>query len=263
MLKRWLFLILLVLNLLLFAWGYQHPWRESLSLAPLPPGVPTIQLLSETPTTSSTQAQAAGGMPLSATGSATAAGPQSIPQSAPSQVSTNDQEMGPADGVPAQQPEVVERRCVRLGPFDQKNVAAGLTEVLNKAGHRTELDMETRRQPSGFWVVIAPPKRQVDKLMVDLQTAGILDVWHFSTGPLAGTISLGLYSDRARAEERRATLARKGFPAEIRPRRLEVPVFWVRAHYVENDPAAKSALQQAYKKYPSLSFPSPPCGSAR
>jgi len=262
MIKRWLFLILLLLNLLLFAWGYQRPLPESSVPSPLPPGEPTIQLLSESPTPPDASAQAAAKAPQPATGSARLAGPQPTPKQASSQASTSGQGAGPADNAAPPPPAAPDRRCVRLGPLEQQRTAFDLTEALAKAGHQTELKTETTHQQSGFWVLIALRERQVDTLVADLQAAGILDVWHFSKGPLAGTVSLGLYSDRARAEERRAVLTGKGFAAEIRPREVEVPTYWVRTHYVESDQEANSALEQAYNQYPALSFPPRPCRPA-
>jgi len=263
MIKRGLFLILLVLNLLLFAWGYQRPLPAPPVLPPLPPGTPTIQLLSEsippTPTDAPAQATVGAVAVQPGAGLATLAEPQPTPEQASSQA--DGIKRGAADGAPSPLPATTGRHCVRLGPLDQQKAAVDLTTALEKAGHQSELETEAAHQPSGFWVLIAVQERQIRTLMANLQAAGILDVWRFGKGPLAGNVSLGLYSDWARAEERRLALIGKGFAAEIRPREIEVATYWVRTRYAEDDPDANSALAQAYSRYPSLSFPPRPCRS--
>lgn len=218
MFKRLTFFILLLLNVALFAWGYQRKLPEqALPILPKLEG-PSILLLSEAP---------------------------------------------PDVFAPIVKNRV--RHCLRVGPIDKQLVTEEILATLSEAGHDTTLETETVIQNSGFWLAMATTDEQVEALMAELNSAGILDVWRFDKGPLTGMLSLGIYSDYAKAKKRLSALKKKGFITEIRPREIETPNYWIRTRYVTTDQdanqEAQTAIDQVYERYPSLTFPPPGCGS--
>jgi hypothetical protein len=238
---RWLISILLLLNLALFVWGYVQPQPPEEHVAPLPDGLPTIRLLAE----------------------------RDRPQ--PASESRGRQEPGPdvadahKDAVMSKAaaeptaPEQRSLRCLRLGPFDRQEAASAAVDELSAAGHETRVEVEIDRSQSGYWVLIPPGNDDPDFVIVNLELAGIQDLWRFDKGELAGAISLGLFSDRKQAQARQIGLQEMGFDAEIRPRYLEKPGYWIESSYAQGDEAAEAALEQLYVEHSWLGYPPRKC----
>jgi hypothetical protein len=150
--------------------------------------------------------------------------------------------------------------CVRVGPFEREVSAREVVEQLGEAGHKAHLEVDVAQQRSGYWVLIPPSEEDEDFLIANLELAGISDVWSFTRGELAGALSLGIYSDRERAEGRLGELRDKGFAAEIRPRHVAESVYWVVTTYPEADAVAREALESLYNQFPTLGFPPRACG---
>jgi hypothetical protein len=278
---RWLFLILLVLNLVLFIWGYQRPQPQEEPLAPLPEGVPTIRLLTEL------EAQETGSEPESSAREPAEHGEYEVPgrqsrtgptdESIQAESSVVAQEDALLDGAGAgaismdiphasrvtgqdsEAPGVEDgRKCVRLGPIKQRTAATDLISELSGLGHDASLQVEIDQWESGFWVLIPAGSEDPDFVVANLELAGIQDLWQFTKGDLRGAVSLGLYSDREKAQERLQVLADKGFDAEVRPRTVEVSTYWVRSLFPKDD--SNSVLEPVYNKFPWLGYPPMECG---
>lgn len=247
MIARWLFLILVVVNLFVFLWAYSRPVPFQRGPEPLPAGVPEIRLLDES----------------------TLAKPEekSIPDAkhvdeAADEISAEIDSVEPTESDGEEKPPLEQEtanRCIKLGPFSDEVQAFDLISLLSEAGHQADIDETVNRRESGFWVLIPAKKTASGALLDGLRKAGISDVWRFAKGDLEGAISLGLYSDRASAAERIEQLADKGFNATVAPRELEEAVYWVNSTYSSDDEKAKTALEQAYNKYPHFNFPPPAC----
>jgi hypothetical protein len=259
---RWLIPILVLLNMALFAWGYLQPQPREEAPAPLPYGVPTIRLLSEREQP----------RPAAATGDRKEAGPQAKEESGAELGSSGtrpeDTSMAGAAAVGLAEPvdhgqtvweDEHPTRCLRLGPFEQQTTAADAAAGLSAAGHEARLQVKTERRQSGYWVLIPPGTEDPDFVIVNLELAGIQDLWRFSKGALAGAISLGLYSDRKQAKERQNELTDKGFDAEIRPRTVEESGYWIESTYAQGDETAEAALEQLYLEHHWLGYPPPEC----
>lgn len=271
---RWLFLILLVLNLLLFIWGYQRPQPQPESLAPLPEGIPTILLLAEMDARksvaeieSSVEETAEGEVQKPQTPARPSAGTTQVESSAVAlgavQEGMYDGDLSVADpdasGVTDSEvpDEEAGRECVRLGPFKQRTAAMDLISELYELGHDASLQVEVEQKENGFWVLIPAGSEDPDFVVANLELAGIQDTWRFTKGQLNGAVSLGLYSDREQAQERLLTLADKGFDAEVRPRSVEISTYWVRSLYPKDDNDA--VLEPVYNKFPWLGYPPLEC----
>lgn len=149
---------------------------------------------------------------------------------------------------------VITKSCINLGPIQRQEESAKLIAELERSGHITELATETVMQSGGYWLVIAAKNKKTSTLMAELNGAGVMDVWMFDDGPLAGLISLGLYSKQTEAEKRRLSLKRKGFYAEIKPRDIEVVSYWIHSSYIASEQVAEQAIKQAHERYPHLTI---------
>ena len=271
---RWLFLILLVLNLLLFIWGYQRPQPQLESLAPLPEGIPTILLLAEmdarksvAETEASVEETAEGEVQKPQTPAGPSAGSTQVESSAVAlgavQEGMYDGDLSVADpdasGVTDSEvpDEEAGRQCVRLGPFKQRTAAMDLISELYELGHDASLQVEVEQKENGFWVLIPAGSEDPDFVVANLELAGIQDTWRFTKGQLIGAVSLGLYSDREQAQDRLQALADKGFDAEVRPRSVEISTYWVRSLYPKDD--NDGVLEPVYNKFPWLGYPPLEC----
>ena len=252
---RWLIFILLVLNLGLFAWGYLQPEPREQAAESLEKGLPTIRLLSEE---FRAQPQAAAPSELKPNLQADASMMEEertapLPEAYPSTESAVVSE--PSDVEQEQQPT----RCLRLGPFEQQVAATAAEAQLTATGHQTRQQVTVERSQSGYWVLIPPGDEDPDFVIVNLELAGIQDLWRFDKGELAGAISLGLYSDSKQAMERQSELEARGFQAEIRPRQVEKPGYWIETRYADGDEAAAAALEGLYAEHSWLAYPPPEC----
>ncbi len=257
MIFRWLFLILLVLNLLLFVWGYQRPEPVADRLPPLPDGVASLRLMSETEAEGGGQA---------ATKTAEESQPQPSNESAdPAAADQPESKPAIASGTRPESEDVTDespaRTCVKLGPFDKEEGALATMDTLSQSGHDVEVQTEKLKTQSGYWVLIPAGAEDPDFIVANLELTGIQDVWRFNKGELAGALSLGLYSDSGRAENRKQELAEKGFSAVIQPRQLEQVNYWVQAKYLEENTPALQALDNWFNANPSMSYPPPACES--
>jgi len=242
---RWLFFILLMCNLALFAWGYRQVPPQTDTPTPLPADLPGIPLVGE----SSDNVEAGSDERVAAPEEPAASQP--VESITPKPDSTTDS--GPLDA------DAAVTKCVRLGPMEQEERAFEVITVLNDNGHRAELRVSNEKERSGYWVLIAPNGEDPDFVIANLQLAGISDVWRFTKGDLAGMISLGLYSSRDDAETRRRQLADKTFAAEIRPRLIDKYTYWVNTAYDAQAEQAVAALDKTFHENPWLEFPPSAC----
>ena len=82
----------------------------------------------------------------------------------------------------------------------------------------------------GFWVFIGGMKTQAetDHALATLEHGGIRDALVMPETPDAGRrVSLGLYSERARADRRAQAVRQTGLKAEVAERKLPGTLYWV------------------------------------
>lgn len=257
---RWLIPILVLLNLGLFAMGWLQPQPGEQAPPPLPDGAPTIRLLSEReqprPAAAAGERKEPGSQPREANG----AGPESLPvRSDSTSPAAGAESAEPLGQVAVVREEQRPTRCLRLGPFERQATAAAAAARLSAAGHDTRQQVKIERRQSGYWVLIPPGTEDPDFVVVNLELAGIHDLWRFSKGELAGAISLGLYSDGKQAAARQEELAEKGFDAEIRPRQVEESGYWIESTYARGDNTAEAAVDLVYSEHHWLAYPPPEC----
>ena len=249
---NWLVLILVLINLGVFAWGIQ---REQQRSEPAPGGhseIPRLVLVEEqqalqaeatsvspdpalTEPLNNSQTQKAAAdepvrpqkavslLPGEGVGSKTEASRTAAPVS---------EEGGVETVIPTLAPAI---HCYTLGPFPRRDDAEVVIELLRPSARAADIRREVDEQEIGYWVVIPPLENESAAIakVRDLKAAGITDVWRFNRGRLANAISLGLFARENLAQAHRENISRKGFAAEVRPRIGEKSTYWIDARFSE------------------------------
>jgi len=120
--------------------------------------------------------------------------------------------------------------CMSVGPFGDITNAAKAAGILTAKGFAPQQRAEEAGTSTGYWVYVGALKDDVeaDKMRVSLEKAGVKDALVMPPGGDAGRrISLGLFSDRAHADQRAASLKRLGFKAEVAEHKLPQVVYWI------------------------------------
>ena len=120
--------------------------------------------------------------------------------------------------------------CMSVGPFGDITNAAKAAGILTSKGFAPQQRAEEAGTAAGYWVYVAGLKDEVeaDKARVGLEKSGIKDALVMPANGEAGRrLSLGLFSDRARAEQRAAAVKRMGLKAEVAEHKLPQVVYWI------------------------------------
>jgi hypothetical protein len=120
-------------------------------------------------------------------------------------------------------------RCVSVGPFSDLAHAARGAAFLRERGFNPEQRAEQGETWDGYWVYVGnlASSAEETKVLQSLARAGLRDARAMPPTPEGRRISVGLFSDRDRAERRAQAVRRLGFPAEIVERRQPGTVYWV------------------------------------
>lgn len=189
-------LLLLVANLLLFAWT----WFRAPDAAPSP-AAPTLQasplvLLAELPA------------PLPA---AAEPMPQRMPSDPP----------GAADAFAL--------ACQGIGPFGDRDAVIAARDVLLDAGIAALPSAVDASQRLGYWVHTRPAATREEAVAtIDrLRRAGIRDFYVVTEGEISNAVSLGVFGRPETAEQHAARLRAMGFDVVVGERRREMTAWWL------------------------------------
>lgn len=246
---RWLFLLLLVINLGVFLWGYQREMNMA-RLEPVPkPGVGNLRLWSEVKTPE-----------------VIAKAPQIAEAPEPEKEVVTEE--APVIEVPAvaisepepePEPEKVVRlqpasACFNLGDLEKQDVAEAIAKMLAAQDIEAVIQDELVRKEAGYWVVIPPfpTDDQAQRRVRDLKAAGIRDVWRFTGGEKKNAISLGLFSNRPNAEKVQKNAKAKGFNPQVQPRYRDDRRYWLEFTGLQGQPLPDELQQQLQSDYPDL-----------
>ena len=200
---RIVFFALLAVNVIYLAWA---GWIDTPSAPPLvkqaEPALPQLVLAVESTNRPSPPAQPVG----------------SAAQAVPTVADTGTMSSAPNAG-----------RCVSVGPFNDLAHAARGAALLRDRGFNPQQRAEEGEMWDGYWVYVGGLKSAADesKVMNTLERAGIKDA-HTMPGTNSGRrVSVGLFSERDRAERRAQAVKRLGFDPEITERKQPGTVYWV------------------------------------
>jgi len=117
-----------------------------------------------------------------------------------------------------------------VGPFGDVDHSARAAALLQQKGFDPRQRAEAGDMSAGYWVYVGGIKNdaETDKVLVSLERNGIKDALVMPESPDAGRrVSLGLFSERSRAEKRAQTVRQMGFKAEVAEHYLAGTVYWV------------------------------------
>lgn len=242
---RALALLLLLVNLGYHLWSVQRPPPAGAPPPPepLPPGAERLRLLSERREAPAPASPPAAGPAAEPTGTRSDAGPdpETRPEAAPPAEPADAPE--PASAVPGAAPAPAGRRpdpaatvappaphCERIGPLEPE-LAGRVVAALRRAGGRAELLPEpVPAAPAAIQLYVPAPASfaEAREIVRALGEAG-LEAYVMGREELSGAVSVGLFTEPARARDRRARVEALGYEvAERAPgspaRRVRVAV---------------------------------------
>jgi cell division septation protein DedD len=121
------------------------------------------------------------------------------------------------------------RRCVSVGPFNDPAQQTRAAALLQERGFAPQQRTEDGDVHDGFWVYVGGIKSPADETRVlrTLQDAGISDAHAMAAADDGRRVSVGLFTERSRAERRARVVEHLGFSPDIVERRRPGTVYWV------------------------------------
>jgi hypothetical protein len=120
-------------------------------------------------------------------------------------------------------------RCLSIGPFeDQDSATRGATHLREK-GLTPRQRVEKGEVSKGFWVYIGGLKTDADvaKVLRTLEQSHVEDAHVMPDSADAHEVSVGLFSERERADRRAESVQKLGLQPEVAERKLPATLFWM------------------------------------
>jgi hypothetical protein len=127
-----------------------------------------------------------------------------------------------------QMPAAATSRCTSVGPFNDLASATRGAAQLREKGFTPTQRSEQGDVPKGFWVYIGSLTSDVEvtRVLRVLEQASIQDAHLMPESGEARRVSVGLFSDRQRADRRAQAVLKLGLQPEVAERKLPGTVFW-------------------------------------
>jgi hypothetical protein len=224
---RYLVYLLLVANLGYFAWNWFQPSASPLEVrpAPVPPDVHQLVLLSERSTVAAKGAPGEPNEPAAQVRSEPVAAMEPVAgvQAEP-QVQQTAQPVQAASAAPAAFAAPAENICQTLGPFLKKHDVTAVFALLARNGYQVNVRDSDTRVPNGYWVYLpAMQASQARRIVADLDAHGMTDYFIGKQN----YISLGIFSDKDKAERRLQEVQRLGYEPKLDQRYRTRDVYWL------------------------------------
>lgn len=120
--------------------------------------------------------------------------------------------------------------CLSVGPFGDVDNSAKAAALLRAKGFDPRQRAEQGEMTQSWWVFIGGMKSDsdTDHTLVALERNGVKDALVMPASADAGRrVSLGLFTEKARAERRAETVRAMGLKAEVAERKLANALYWV------------------------------------
>ncbi len=261
--------LLLLANLGMLVWLLTQPYPqpEQYRAIPVPPGIEPLVLLSERTPHAAAPSASASDMSAPASDSSAPEADPSAPASDPSAPASDppgttpptdatDEAAPPKVAAPAPVPPAASQAerappttCHAVGPFTEPEAARFAGAELEAAGYRSQPRAGEVRQPSGYWVYLpAMPAAQARRIVAELDAHGMSDYFIGNQN----YISLGIFSDKSKAQARLEQIRQLGFDAVLDQRYRTRKVYWI-----DLEPAAQPLLvsavwTQLQQRYPDI-----------
>ncbi|KAA3640356.1 MAG: SPOR domain-containing protein [Proteobacteria bacterium] len=120
-------------------------------------------------------------------------------------------------------------RCFAAGPYDDEATVLATAESIKSQVLKTTIRRLTTTQEAGYWVYIPalPSRQEALKKGRELAAAFVKDYYVVTSGNNENSISLGLYREIFNADNRVNQLKQKGFAVEKETRLEQWPEFWL------------------------------------
>ncbi|MGC3982824.1 MAG: SPOR domain-containing protein [Steroidobacteraceae bacterium] len=140
-----------------------------------------------------------------------------------------------------------ELTCVSVGPFNTIDELDKLGDRLQAAGFSSNARSEDGQVFAGYWVNLQGFATRADAQQVlnRLHAAGINDAYILPDEVPPNVLSLGLFSEQARAEQRRDAIAKLGFQPQVQTRTKSGETQWLDVMLQEPGQVLDPALLQS------------------
>jgi hypothetical protein len=289
---KWLFLLLLIINVGIFAWGYQQEHIQRQPVLEAGVDVGNMRLISEVPDTDKQE-----NIPITdevVSETVVAAAEESNPGQTAEQTTEHtdttatetvakaetevkatpdkekEQEKVAATEKTAQKQEQKKpattdsetvRRCGTIGPINDRQVAKEIEEDLKKSNLNARLERSIEKEQIGYWVIIPPlaDGSQAQAKIEELAQIGLKDIWHFRGGGMKNAISLGMFAQKENAEKFSKEVLQKGFKTEMQPRFINKTRYVVKFRIDLTKTAADIMWRTVERKYSKNPFSEQTC----
>jgi len=243
---RWVFVILLVLNIIYFGWELDLETRfevqNSRSAVLIPPAVKQLQLISELKTPPETRE-------LMDTESVTTVAAESaeleLMVPAPDQLVAElpDILLAEVDNI------VSTNSCYRYGPMLEEQLVIGLHDWFRSRNAQARIHFTEEQGANMFWIYLTPQQSRENALAVleEMKNKGIGDYRLISRGELVNAISLGLFSSREAVDARLMELQEKGYVPVIVPYSDVKNIYWLDVQLA----GTSAAMEEMFNGYPA------------
>jgi len=121
------------------------------------------------------------------------------------------------------------RRCVSVGPFNDVAQQTRAASLLQERGFSPQERTEAGDVRDGYWVYLGGLKSAADeaRALRSLQDAGITDAHAVPAADDGRRVSVGLFTERPRAERRARVVQHLGFSPDIVERRRSGTIYWI------------------------------------
>ena len=206
------FLALALANIVVLAWTLWHGPADPRPSAPVANVVPTLQLASEKHVPAPVRAdssEASSETPVTA----------AARSDSPAEPATEDS-AALLTGV---------ARCISLGPFRDLAEASQASSTMRSSGYTPRTRLAEGDVWAGLWVYLAdlPSRAEAQRAMSVLKQRGIADAYIMPASDRTADISLGIFSEPARAQRRAEEVRALGFTPTIADRTRTGTVYWV------------------------------------
>lgn len=236
---RYLIYLLIIANLAFWAWypAPPEPMPRDAALS-LPPGVETLVLLREREQDPKPAETDPPPVPV----------PVPEPEPEASEVPVEDALL--EETPPEPEPVAVELpvdRCYSIGPFMAAEDQAAAAATLRRAGLEVKPRSSDVQEPIGYWVYLpAMPSDEARRVAAALTRQGVSDYFIGKQN----YISLGAFSSKSTAEERRRQIAALGYEPRLDPRFRTRTAFWLDVLESAAAPVPEERWAEIQARYP-------------
>jgi hypothetical protein len=121
------------------------------------------------------------------------------------------------------------RQCFSVGPFNDITHTARVAAVLRQKGFEPQQRAGEGETLEGYWVYVGGIESDADsrRVLHELERSGMKDAHAMPDMGEGLRVSVGLFSERERADRRAQAVRKLGLDAQVTERRLAGTVYWV------------------------------------